>query len=142
MLVWENIPQISSAPILCVVEPGMKLSARRMLEDQPIVTSFMGNLYAVKIIQVFQPTTIFNLHVRAEEKKMGVLEHCLTMMPGIGQPMELVKKTGWNLMEEARLLPPFDECPTPSHRLVMNIIARNCKGALKPKFQNHVKELV
>ena len=45
-------------------------------------------------------------------------------------------------MEEARLLPPFDECPTPNHWLVMNIIAWNCKGVLKPEFQNHVKELV
>ena len=45
-------------------------------------------------------------------------------------------------MEEERLLPPFDECPTPNHCLVMNIIAWNCRGALKPSFQNHVKELV
>jgi len=56
--------------------------------------------------------------------------------------MELVKKTGWNLMEEARLLPPFDECPTPNHRLVMNIITWNCRGALKLEFQNHVRGLV
>ena len=56
--------------------------------------------------------------------------------------MELVKKTKWNLMEETRLLPPFDECLTPNHWLVMNIIAWNCRGALKPEFQNHVRELV
>ena len=62
-LVWESIPQISPTLILCVAKPGMSLSARRMLEDQPIATSFIGNQYAVKIIQVFQPTTIFNLHV-------------------------------------------------------------------------------
>ena len=92
-LVWESIPQISPALMLCVAKLGMSLLARRMLEDQPIATSFMGNQYAVKIIQVFQPTTIFNLHVMAEEKKMGALEHCIMMMPGIGQTMELVKKT-------------------------------------------------
>lgn len=62
-------------------------------------------------------------------KKMGVLKVCL-------QSMELVK-IEWNLMVEVRLLPLFDECPTPSHRIVMNIIAWNCRGALKPKFQNH-----
>lgn len=45
-------------------------------------------------------------------------------------------------MEEARLLPPFDECPTPDHQLVMNIIAWNYRGALKPNFQNHVREMV
>ena len=73
---------------------------------------------------------------------MGVLEHCIAMMPRIGQTMELVKKTKWNLMEETRLLPPFDECLTPNHWLVMNIIAWNCRGALKLEFQNHVRELV
>ena len=45
-------------------------------------------------------------------------------------------------MEEAICLPPFDECPTPNHCLIMNIIAWNCRGALKPSFQNHVRELV
>jgi len=56
--------------------------------------------------------------------------------------MELVRKTGWNLMEEAKYLLSFDECPTPNHCLVMNIITWNCRGALKPSFQNHVRDLV
>lgn len=43
---------------------------------------------------------------------------------------------------EARLLPPFDDHRTLSHWLVINIIVWNCKGALKPEFQNHVRELV
>lgn len=32
--------------------------------------------------------------------------------------------------------------PHPSHLVVMNIITWNCRGALKPEFQNHVRELV
>lgn len=48
---------------------------------------------------------------------------------------------GWNLREEVKSLPPFDECPTPNHGLVMNIIIWNSKGALKPNFQNHVRKL-
>ena len=39
-------------------------------------------------------------------------------------------------------LPLYDECPTPYHSLVMNIIIWNCRGALKPSFQKHVRELV
>lgn len=50
--------------------------------------------------------------------------------------------TGWNLVKEAKLPPPFDECLNPNHCLVMNIIAWNCRGALKPLFQNLVRELV
>lgn len=40
-------------------------------------------------------------------------------------------------MEEAKFLPPFDECPTPNYCLAMNILAWNCRGDLKPTFQNH-----
>nr|POE99286.1 hypothetical protein CFP56_61374 [Quercus suber] len=43
---WESIP------ILCVAEPRMKLSTRRMLEDQHVASSLMGNCFAMKIIQV------------------------------------------------------------------------------------------
>lgn len=45
-------------------------------------------------------------------------------------------------MEEVKLLPPFDECQTPNHRLVMNIIAWNYRGTLKPNFLAHVRDLV
>lgn len=86
--------------------------------------------------------TEFNIQSIATEKLMGVLEHCVTMMSGKGQTMEMVRKTKWNLMEEAKYLPPFDECPTPNHCLIMNIIAWNYRGALKPSFQSHVRDLV
>ena len=39
-------------------------------------------------------------------------------------------------------MPLFDECPTPNHILLMNIIIWNCKGALKPSFQNRFRDLV
>ena len=45
-------------------------------------------------------------------------------------------------MKEAKYLLPFDECPTLNHCLVMNIIAWNCRGALKPSFQNRVRDLI
>ena len=41
-----------------------------------------------------------------------------------------------------KLLPPLDECPTLEHSLIMNIIVWNCRGALKPSFQRHVRELI
>ena len=40
------------------------------------------------------------------------------------------------------MLSPFDDCPTPKHIFLMNIIMWNCRGALKPSFQKHVGELV
>lgn len=39
-------------------------------------------------------------------------------------------------------MPPFDECPTPDHVFLINIIIWNFRGALKPSFQNLVRELV
>lgn len=59
---------------------------------------------------------------------MGVLEHYMTLMLGNDHTEELARKTGWNFTEEARLLPPYDECLTPNHYLVINLIAYNCRG--------------
>ena len=63
-------------------------------------------------------------------------------MLGIDHSKEMMELMGWNLMVEAKPLPPVDDCPTSSHRLAMNIIAWNCRGTLKPNFQDHVRDLV
>ena len=52
-IVWETIPQIHLALLLCEVEPELSLMARRMLENQPIATAFMGNRHALKILECF-----------------------------------------------------------------------------------------
>lgn len=57
------------------------------------------------------------------------------------QATEVVRMTGWNLTKEARLLPPYNECPTPNYHLVMNVIAWNCRGALKALFIKHASDL-
>ena len=44
--------------------------------------------------------------------------------------------------QETKLMPPFDECPTPNLLFLMKIIIWNCRGVLKPSFQNRVRELV
>ena len=54
----------------------------------------------------------------------------------------MMRKIGWNLREEAKSLPPVDECPTLYHSLIMNITIWNYRGALKPSFQKHVRDLV
>lgn len=36
--------------------------------------------------------------------------------------------------------PSHNVCPTPFHHFIMNIIAWNCRGALKPSFQEHIRE--
>ena len=81
-----------------------------------------------------EPITEFNLLSIVAKKMLGML--------GQGQMMEVVRMIRWNLMEEAIFLLPFDVCSPPNHCLIMNIITWNCQGALKPSFQNHVRDLV
>ena len=66
----------------------------------------------------------------------------MSRMPDRGQTKEIVRMTRWYLMEEVKFLPPIDECLNSIHCLVMNIIVWNCRGASKPSFQSHVRELV
>ncbi|KAL4649489.1 hypothetical protein ACB092_01G016900 [Castanea dentata] len=39
-------------------------------------------------------------------------------------------------------MPPVEECSTPHHQLIMNVIIWNCRGAMKPSFQSYIRELV
>ena len=41
-----------------------------------------------------------------------------------------------------KLIPPFDRCRSNAHHLIMKIIIWNSRGALKPNFQSHVRDLV
>nr|XP_023904703.1 uncharacterized protein LOC112016374 [Quercus suber] len=74
--------------------------------------------------------------------EMGVIKLVLTCYLEKGQASVRSMKIGWNLRLEVGIRPPFDTCPTPNHELAMNIIAWNCRGALKPNFQSHVHDLV
>ena len=73
-----------SVPIEC-------LSKRRMLERTPISTSLMGNKPITKLIQMFQPTSVFSLLVVSQEMEMGVLQHNITMIPGKEQTKLMLK---------------------------------------------------
>ena len=49
---------------------------------------------------------------------------------------------GWSLRVEAMLMSSNKECSNPDYSGIMNVIIWNCRGALKPNFQNHVRKLV
>ena len=68
---------------------------------------------------------------------MGVLQHSLTLYPREGQTREVLKWTGWNLRYEAKSMSPFDECLTPNHNFLMNIVI----WVYKKKKKNHHLEL-
>lgn len=89
--VWRTIPQILTTLILCEVNHAGSLSERRMLEIEPIATCVKSNKHITKLVQVFQPTMEFNLHYQITKLKMGILEYCLTLMPGKGQSMEMLR---------------------------------------------------
>nr|POE86693.1 hypothetical protein CFP56_46904 [Quercus suber] len=106
-LIWSTISQVSASSILSEIIPEESLSMRRMLENQAIVTTFMGNRHATKLLQVFQPITEFNIHSIAAKKMIGALEHCMTLMPGREQEIHvLVKATD------------FPDSPSPDRSLL------------------------
>lgn len=47
----------------------------------------------------------------------------------------------WSRLKEAKSLPRVAECLTIIHLCLMNIIIWNSRGALKPNFQDHVRNL-
>ena len=142
ILSWRTLPGTSKEPILCELDPSEEISERRMLVEKPIAVSCMGNVALKKLIQVFQPNFQFKIAICQRELKMGILEHVVPLIQGTKPSLMLMKETGWSLLEQMRCLPQIDECPTPSHYLIMNIILWNCRGALNPHFQRTVADLV
>ena len=74
-------------------------------------------------------------------KLWGLLCH-VEMMLGTGQMRVWQMQIGWSLRVEAMLMSSNKECSNPDYSGIMNVIIWNCRGALKPNFQNHVRELV
>jgi hypothetical protein len=142
ILSWRTLPGTSNEPILCELDPSEEISERRMLVEKPIAVSCMGNVALKKLIQVFQPNFQFKIAICQRELKMGILEHVVSLIQGTNPSLMLMKETGWSLLEQMRCLPQIDECPTPSHHLIMNIILWNCRRALNPHFQRTVADLV
>ena len=105
-----------------------------MLETMPISTNFTSSKNSTKLIQIFHPTLEFSLHSISHKMEMGVLEHCLTLMPRKRQMEKMLRWIGWNLKEDAKAQPQMNECPTSYHHLIMNIIVWNSRGVLKPNF--------
>ena len=79
---------------------------------------------------------MLNLHALAWEVRRG-----LSLNHGFGQLKGLMEMIGWKLRMGAKLLPPANVYLIPNHLFIMNIIIWNSRGALKPNFQNHVREL-
>ena len=51
-------------------------------------------------------------------------------------------QVGWSLRVEARQMPLFNACRFCSdHSVIMNVLIWNCRGALKPNFQDHIRDL-
>ena len=48
---------------------------------------------------------------------------------------------GWRLRKVVKLLAVLVKCLAPPYHAIMNILIWNCRGALKPNFQSHVREL-
>ncbi|XP_075648414.1 uncharacterized protein LOC142619233 [Castanea sativa] len=85
---------------------------------------------------------MIGLLLTAREMEKGVLEEERMFCLKRSQVSVIPAKIGWNLRWRAGIRPLFDEVLPPIYELTMNIIAWNCRGALKPNFQSNVHDLV
>jgi len=117
------------------------ITERRGLEVQHISNSKRGNQHIIKVILVVKPPLELSIHAMEKEVNLGVLEHILTLTQGRGKTKEMLVMMGWSLRREAEHLSALLSVLPLLHQLTMNILVWNCRGALKPNFQSHVKEL-
>ena len=70
-------------------------------------------IHKITLKLLVQATVMTNILVLLRKLVMGRFQFELMMPTGKGQTLEVLKRTRWNLMEEAKLLPPVDECLIP-----------------------------
>ena len=79
----KKLLQPFPTPISCEFDLKPQLMERRLLQVNLISTLMMGNSNITKPIQMVHPT-------------LGVLQHCVTLMPGRGYPKEMMQLIEWN----------------------------------------------
>ena len=73
---------------------------------------------------------------------LGMLEWLLGLCPRKGRIKKWLALMGWRWKREVVILSPPIDCSSPFVFVNnMSIIVWNCRGALKPNFQSHVREL-
>ena len=76
-----------------------------------------------------------------KQTQLNLLEHFVTLMPGIHVGREELRQVGWNWMTSSRAFAL--ECESFEHHLSpkMNILIWNCRGAMKPSFWSSIRDL-
>ena len=76
-----------------------------------------------------------------KQTQLNLLEHFVTLMPGIHVGREEIRQVGWNWMTSRRAFAlefeSFEHHLSPK----MNILIWNCRGAMKPSFWSSIHDL-
>ena len=108
------------------------------MEDRVRLTLLLTMGLGVKVLK---SAPFFSIQAVMREMSLGEWELLLKPCQGKGSIMELMAWLGWIMRREAEMLSPPVEFLFFFLLIIMNIIVWNCKGALKPNFQSHVKDL-
>ncbi|XP_075651899.1 uncharacterized protein LOC142622333 isoform X2 [Castanea sativa] len=93
--------------------------------------------------QVLKLTTVLNLLLVVRVWEVGAVKLCAILNSRKGLTPKIRKKIRWILRKSLELFSLFDEClHFLSINFTMNVIAWNCREALKPTFQGHIHDLV
>lgn len=75
------------------------------------------------------------------EDIVGILKYMMIWMPSWSTSKDLLRRTGWSMVEVAMMNPSQVEFPV-GQSVQMNILTWNCRGALNLDFTTRVFEMV
>ena len=112
---------------------------RKILNFEIAVVWCKGNLISKKLVSVCAPLPCFNLLICSSERMLGVLDHAIFCAKGEKVPREALLM-GWRSLSKLEAQTTFD-LPL-SQSPSMNILFWNCRGALNPRFQSVLADLI
>ena len=140
--IWRTMSHHYPLPTLCRLIPVVNIIEWRMMVQALMMSRWLGNLQAKRLIQVFYPTKTSVLMIRSCEKEIGVLEHSMTLIHGKEVSSWEMKVAGLALLSQGVCEPTVDVVLLPIIHLMMNIMVWNCRGALNPNFAQTVRNMV
>ena len=123
-------------------ESGWIIQERKLVDFKGAVTTHMGNHPTLKLIQILAPMQRCNTFLCCMEDIVGILKYMMIWKSDWMGSKDILTRMGWSMVEVAAMNTNLMEIEVPLGQFVrMNILLRNCRGALNADFKRRTFEM-
>lgn len=109
LLSWEEAEALSKQRRPSVVphfdESRWLIQERKLVDSRGMATAFIGNHLMLKLIQILASVKKCNALICCREDVVGILKYMMIWKPEWKYSKDLLRRIGWNMVEDATMNP-------------------------------------